>query len=198
MYLNSYFAKSYFGGIFPSLLEEYTATLLADAGLYTLAGIDINLTKQSKIYMEQGVYSSNGMNAILARHAQINPEQGLYTLAGIDTILAHHARINLEQGIYTLVGMDIELTLEEIIITLTLFADSGDYSLVGTDTNLTKQSKIYMEQGFYYLTGMDIETINTHIFPLEFMSIEGRKKKTTKIASSGVRIPRGIFGIKRP
>lgn len=121
-------------------------TLTADAGAYTLSGVDAVLTRGIRLTADAGAYSLTGVDAALT----YTPGSGAYTLTA-------------DTGSYTLSGNDAGLTFAR-----SMAADVGSYTLSGVDAGLVLGRSLTAETGAYALAGVDADLIYTALGPTAY------------------------------
>ena len=151
------------GRVFYSIPAAAAFTMVADSGVYALAGSAIS--PGIKMPAASGVYAKTG--SAIAPKISMPGASGTYNVVGSDILPA--IKMPADSGVYSLVGSAAltqigmpaafglyNLAGSAILTKIGLPAASGVYALVGSDTNLLKGFVLLAESGVYNLVGSDI------------------------------------------
>ena len=131
------------GRVFYSVPAVGAFTMIADSGVYTLAGSPI--APKIKLPAASGVYSKVG-SPILPK--LVTPaDSGAYSVVGSN--ISPAITVPVDSGVYSLVGSAVSPKI-------TLPATSGVYALTGSAANLLRALILRANSGVYSVTGSDI------------------------------------------
>jgi hypothetical protein len=87
-------------------------TLVADAGVFSLAGQDVALLLARRLVAEAGVFSLAGQDAALLLERRLVADAGVFGLEGQDAALLLARRLVAEAGVFSLAGQDVDFVLQ--------------------------------------------------------------------------------------
>lgn len=109
--------------------------LVAEAGVFSLAGQAVDLRLARRLVAEPGVFSLAGQDAALLLARRLVAEAGVFTLVGQDVALLLARRLVAEAGVFGLDGQDAALLLARRLV-----AEAGLFSLAGQDVDFVLQT----------------------------------------------------------
>jgi hypothetical protein len=109
--------------------------LVAEAGVFSLAGQAVDLRLARRLVAEPGVFSFAGQDAALLLARRLVAEAGVFALAGQDAALLLARRLVAEAGVFGLDGQDAALLLARRLV-----AEAGVFSLAGQDVDFVLQT----------------------------------------------------------
>lgn len=96
---------------FPSIWKAASGgggfTLVAEAGVFTLAGQNVDLRLARRLEAEPGVFSLSGQDAALLFARRLEAAAGVFALSGQDAALLLARRLEVEPGVFTLAGQQV-------------------------------------------------------------------------------------------
>jgi len=131
--------------------------LVAEAGVFTLAGQDAALLLARRLVAEPGVFSLAGQDAALLLARRLVAEPGVFALAGQDVDLRLGSAgfvLVAEAGVFSLAGQDAALLLAR-----RLEAEAGAFALAGQDVALLLARRLLAEAGVFSLAGQDVDFV---------------------------------------
>jgi hypothetical protein len=122
-------------GAFRLRLASGGYVLVADAGVFSLAGQDVALLLARRLVAEPGVFSLAGQDAALLLARRLVAEAGVFSLSGQDAALLLARRLVADVGVFGLDGQDAALLLARRLV-----AEAGVFSLAGQDVDFVLQT----------------------------------------------------------
>lgn len=106
-------------------------TLTADAGTFTLTGVEAGLRADRLLTAETDTFTLTGIDAGLRADRLLSAGTGSYTLTGVSAGLTRGYTLTAEVGSYTLTGVSAGLTVDRRLV-----AEPGTFTLTGQDASL--------------------------------------------------------------
>ena len=135
---------------------SYGRTMTADAGTFTLTGVDVTLTVTAgnnySMTADVGTFTLTGEDAALQYARIFTADTVSYSLTGIDTNFIRTYQFSVDVTTYTLAGQDVTLVKEEA---MTIFASHGDFVVTANDANLIYPRSMTADTVSFTLTGQD-------------------------------------------
>lgn len=124
-------------------------TLVAEAGSYSLTGLDAALRAARRLALDAGSYALLGQDATLRRGRTLTAAAGAYALTGQDVTLRATRVMIAAVGAYQLTGQAAGLVRGRLLV-----ADRGTYLLTGQGATLRATRLLVAAPGVYVLTGI--------------------------------------------
>lgn len=135
--------------------------LTAQAGAYSLTGIDATILKHRNLTASSGSYSLSGQSAGITYIAgtvtyTLQCLAGSYVISGQDVSILKHRNLVAANGAYTLFGQAATISRNR-----NLTASSGSYFITGSDATILKHRNLTASSGAYTLTGISATLTHT-------------------------------------
>nr|WMC97959.1 hypothetical protein RAR13_04380 [Aminobacter aminovorans] len=140
-------SKVYFGAteIWPLAAG---ATLTADAGTFTLTGVNAAFLRALRMVAETGAFTLTGNAVTFPGAYAFNAETGTFTLTGNAAGLLRALKMDAAAGAFTLTGNAAGLSK-----TFTVLASGGSFTLTGVDAAFKRALVMQAAAGNFTLTG---------------------------------------------
>lgn len=132
-------------------IEEAAAageTLVADAGSFSVTGVNANLEVGRLIAADAGSLTLTGFDSNLLKGSVVAADSGSFALAGIDAGTLKGSLLDVESGSFVLTGVDAGLSEGN-----KLDADVGAFSVTGVVAGLERGFTVLADTGLFVLTG---------------------------------------------
>ncbi|MFN7451971.1 MAG: hypothetical protein ACK5R5_03600 [Alphaproteobacteria bacterium] len=103
-------------------------TLVAQAGVFALAGQDAALRVDRRVVADAGAFALAGQDAALRLDRRLVADAGAFALIGQDAALRRDIRQVVEAGAFTLAGQEALLSMARRLV-----AEAGAFALAGQD-----------------------------------------------------------------